>query len=295
VATLPTQISFPHDNNFVSPSPMTKSRTTITPVSTLKSGLRRSAAPLALSVVLAACATSEPIESTDSATSNFAVSSTSNRAAEDYLALATYWGGVYDEDPKNREAALNFGRALRHLDRDAQAVSVLAQSVQQHPEDAAIVAEYGKALTAAGRSVEGAEYLAQANARRGGDWTNLSAEGVALDNLGQHQKALMKYQEALKSSPGNPSILNNLALSRALDGDIKEAETYMREAVGQPAASPQMRLNLALILGLQGQFDEARRYASVDLPPAAVEENMEYIRSMVDKPSPWSELQALGE
>ncbi len=171
----------------------------------------------------------------------------------------------------------------------------MSEGARRHPEDPSIIAEYGKSLTAAGRSLEGAEYLAQANAGRAGDWTNLSAEGVALDNLGQHQEARSKYEAALKSSPGNPSILNNLALSRALDGDIKEAETYMREAVGRPDASPQMRLNLALILGLQGQFDEARRYASVDLPPAAVEENMEYIKSMVDRPSPWSELQALGE
>ena len=97
------------------------------------------------------------------------------------------------------------------------------------------------------------------------------------------------------SSPGNATVLNNLALSRALDGDIKEAEQYMREAVGLPQASAQMRQNLALILGLQGQYDEARRYASVDLPPAAVEENIDYIKSMVDKPSPWSELQSLDE
>ena len=49
-----------------------------------------------------------------------------------------------------------------------------------------------------------------------------------------------------------------------------------------------MRQNLALVLGLRGDFTEAERLARADLPPAAVDGNMEALRAIVTQPALWS-------
>ena len=156
-----------------------------------KTQLRQVASPILLGALLTACASnSEPaIDAAAPAASQFAVSNTSSQSAEDFLALATYWGGLYDASPGDRDAALNFGRALRHLGRHNQSINVLKDAVQRHPDDPEILAEYGKILTSTGQALEGSQYLAQANARKPGNWTNLSAEGVALSAAGSRSLA----------------------------------------------------------------------------------------------------------
>jgi len=253
----------------------------------------RGASTLVLCAFLAACATTSEPETSATVPDDLPISA---KTPENNVAQAAYWGSIYDAQPENREAALNYGRGLRYTGNIQKAVKVLAAAVSTHADDPALLAEYGKALTAAGRPLEGRDYLAQANQRQPGDWTNLSAEGVALDQLGDHAEAQSRYQAALKVSPNNPAILNNWALSEALTGEIEDAERLLRQAVSNPSAGVQVRQNLALVLGLQGDFVEARRYASADLPPEVVEGNMDYIRAMISgagASSPWSELESL--
>ncbi len=209
------------------------------------------------------------------------------------LTLAAYWGEKYEKNPNDTEAALNYGQNLRYIGRHKKAVSVLAGALVIVPKNPELLAEYGKALTETNRLEEGLDYLRRADALQPGDWKILSAQGVTLDKLSRHGEAQRYYESALSVSPDNPTILNNYALSEAENGRIEAAENLLRRAVQQPSATAQMRQNLALILGLQGKFEDARKYASLDLPPDLVNENMEALKMMVNEPSPWEALKEL--
>lgn len=268
------------------------------PCGARKARLRAGLSGLTLAFLLSACATSAQDASPTDALGVMSEAPQGPdmffQRPEDYVAQVAYWGDLYDHDPRDREAALNYGRNLRYVKRTKDAVAVLSKAVVTHSDDTLLLAEYGKALTAAGRTTEGAAYLARANEQQDGNWVTLSAQGVALDQLGDHEQASAKYEQALSASPGNPMILNNLALSRALAGDLAAAERHLRDAVITPQANAQIRQNLALVLGLKGDFAEARRYAGVDLPLAVVEENMATLKRLrAEQPSPWSQLQAL--
>ena len=239
---------------------------------------------------LMACASSGPNSSLNTnASSDYTI-----EEPDDVVAQMAYWGSLYDRDPSDTDVALKYGRALRMVGKDQQAVGILNRAVADDANNAELLAEYGKALAAAGRTLEGADYLSRAQAKRPKDWVIASAEGVVLDQMGNHSAARAKYERALELSPENPTVLNNLALSYALSGNIDQAESYLRSAVRQPTANAQMRQNLALVLGLRGNFQEARVYASADLSPAAVENNLDVMRTMIaQQENPWAALQNL--
>jgi Flp pilus assembly protein TadD len=213
--------------------------------------------------------------------------------ARDFVSSAAYWGGLYEQDPRNAEAAAKYARGLRHLGSLQQALMVLQQAVVHHPNDVAILAEYGKALAASGKPDQAAALLAKAGALDPTDWTILSAEGVALDEMGNHAGAKDKYQAALRLAPDHPNVLTNLGLSYALSGDLADAEATLRRAVSNPSAGAHARQNLALVLGLKGEFDEAERLSRADLPQSLAASNMNYLRSMLAQPALWQQMEAL--
>jgi Flp pilus assembly protein TadD len=256
------------------------------------SSLTRSVMATALgALMLGGCATDTPPERPGlGAASDLPVHLSEPR---DFVASAAYWGGIYEQDPKNTEAAAKYARGLRHLGSLTQALNVLHQANAYHPNDAAILAEYGKALAAGGKPDQAAALLAKAAVLNPTDWTILSAEGVALDEMGEHERAKTKYNSALRLAPDHPTILTNLGLSQALSGDLTSAEATLRRAVANPAAGAHARQNLAIVLGLQGDFEEAERLARADLPPSLASSNITTIRSMLAQPALWQEMEAL--
>lgn len=250
-----------------------------------------SGAAVAALLILSGCVTPAPPERPGlPANSDLPVHMTE---ARDHVASAAYWGGIYERDPNNAEAAAKYARGLRHLGSLAQALTVLQQAVQQHPNDADVLSEYGKALTASGRPDQAAALLAKAASLRPTDWSILSAEGVALDEMGEHARAQGKYHAALRLEPDNPTVLTNMGLSLALAGDLTEAEQVLRRAVSNPSAGAHARQNLSLVLGLKGDFEEAERLARADLPPSLANNNITYLRSMLAQPALWHQMEAL--
>eukprot|EP00435_Cladocopium_sp_Y103_P077518 s1_g1257.t1 len=242
-------------------------------------------------LILAGCATeSEPERPGLGAATDLPVHLSEPR---DFVASAAYWGGIYEQDPRNAEAAARYARGLRHLGSHTQALSVLSQANGLHPNDPAILAEYGKTLAASGKPDQASALLAKAAVLSPTDWTILSAAGVALDEMGQHDLAKEKYNSALRLAPDHPTILTNLGLSHALSGDLTSAEQTLRRAVANPSAGAHARQNLALVLGLQGDFEEAERLARADLPPSLASNNITTIRSMLAQPALWREMEAL--
>jgi Flp pilus assembly protein TadD len=200
------------------------------------------------------------------------------------------WGKRYREDAGDRDAALNYARALRATEQRAQAVAVLEQASIRNPKDMALLGAYGRALAEAGDLNHALDVLSRAHTPDNPDWRILNAQGAVLDQLGRHAEAQSHYSTALKIVPDEASVLSNLGLSYALVKDLKRAEVTLRRAVAQPNADPKARQNLALVVGLQGRFPEAEKIARSDLPDEEAAANVSYLRQMLSRQDDWKKM-----
>ena len=209
-------------------------------------------------------------------------------------ALSSYadeWGRRFEAHPGDKASALNYARALRALERHAQAVAVLQGALIRNPTDMDVIGAYGKSLADAGRLQEAAETLARAHTPERPNWSILSAQGSVADQLGDHKQAQDFYQTALKIRPNEPSVLSNLGLSYALDKQLPLAEQALRGASDARGADMRVRQNLALVLALRGKFDEAETLLRRDLSPEDARGNVASIRDMIAQSNTWREIQ----
>jgi Flp pilus assembly protein TadD len=185
--------------------------------------------------------------------------------------------------PKDANAALQYGTALRTSGQRSQAVAVLEQATIAHPGDKALLTGYGRALADNGNFQQAFDVLGRAHNPDDPDWRILSAQGTALDQLGRYDEARLYYASALRIVPDEPSVLSNLGLSYALTKDLPKAEETLRRANGRPDADPRVRLNLGLVIGLQGRLAEAESIVKADRPAAEAAANVDYLRRLLSK------------
>jgi len=204
-------------------------------------------------------------------------------ASADPLGAAEKTGDRYRENPKDADAALAYGQALRANGQRAQAAAVLEQATIAHPGNKALLAAWGRALTDNGNFQQAFDVLSRAHTPDNPDWRILSVQGTALDQLGRHEEARGYYASALKIVPGEPSVLSNLGLSYMLTRDLPKAEQVLRQAYTSPRADARVRQNLGLVVGLQGRFAEAETIVKADLPPEEAAANVAYLKEMLNR------------
>src|SRR5580658_3162490 len=129
------------------------------------------------------------------------------------------YGERYRANPKDADAALAYGQALRATGQRAQAAAVLEQATIAHPGNKELLAAYGRALADNGNFQQAFDTLTRAHSPDNPDWRILSVQGTVLDQLGRHEEARNYYNSALKIVPGEPSVLSNLGLSYVLSRD----------------------------------------------------------------------------
>src|SRR5207302_9285396 len=181
-------------------------------------------------------------------------------------------------NPKDADAALQFGKALRATGQRSQAVAVLEQATIAHPGNKALLAGYGRALADNGNFQQAFDVLSRAHSPDNPDWRILSVQGTALDQLGRHDEARGYYASALKIVPDEPSVLSNLGLSYVLSKDLPKAEETLRRAYASTRAHARVRQNLALVVGLQGRLAEAESIARADPPAEEAAANVAYLK-----------------
>jgi len=187
----------------------------------------------------------------------------------------------FKANPKDAEAALQYGKALRAAGQRAQAVAVLEQATISHAGNKALLAGYGRALADNGNFQQAFEVLGRAHSPEDPDWRILSAQGATLDQLGRFEEARQYYSSALKIVPDEPSVLSNLGLSYVLSKDLPKAEETMRRAYGRAPADQRVRANLALVVGLQGRLAEAEKIVRADLPPDEAAANVTQLKRLL--------------
>jgi Flp pilus assembly protein TadD len=189
----------------------------------------------------------------------------------------------YRANPKDADAALRYGKALRATGQRAQAVAVLEQATLANPDDKALLAGYGRALADNGNFQQAFDVLGRAHSPDDPDWRILSAQGATLDQLGRYDEARQYYASALKIAPDEPSVLSNLGLSYALSKDLPKAEETLRRANSHTDANPRVRLNLALVVGLQGHLAEAESIVKADRPPDEAAANVAQLKRLLSR------------
>jgi Flp pilus assembly protein TadD len=246
-----------------------------------RSSLARLLASAATTAILAAglggCQTMSDI--TGSITSSKADAS----AAADPRAQVEVYGERYRADPRNAEAALAYGQALRATGQRSQAVAVLEQATIKHAGNRPLLAAYGRALADNGNFQQAFDVLTRAHSPDNPDWRILSVQGTALDQLGRHDEARRYYDSALKIAPDEPSVLSNLGLSYVLSRELPKAEEVLRRAYASTRADARVRQNLGLVVGLQGRFAEAESIVKADLPAEEAAANVTYLKQMLSR------------
>ncbi len=187
----------------------------------------------------------------------------------------------YRANPKDAEAALQYGKALRATGQKSQAVAVLEQATIALPKNKALLAGYGRALADNGNFQQAFDVLGQAHTPDNPDWRILSAQGAVLDQLGRFEEARQYYSSALKIAPDEPSVLSNLGLSYVLSKDLPKAEETLRLAHSRAGSDQRVRANLALVVGLRGNMAEAEKIAKADLPPEEAAANVTQLKLLL--------------
>jgi Flp pilus assembly protein TadD len=237
-------------------------------------------ASVAVTAMLAAglggCQTMSDITGSLTSTAEASPDTDPRRAAEVY-------GERYRANPKDAEAALSYGQALRTTGQRGQAVAVLEQATIAHPGNKALLAAYGRALADNGNFQQAFDILTRAHSPDNPDWRILSVQGTTLDQMGRHDEARRYYTSALKIVPDEPSVLSNLGLSYVLSKDLPKAEETLRRAYAGGKADARVRQNLALVVGLQGRFAEAEGIVRADLPPDEAAANVAYLKRVLSR------------
>jgi Flp pilus assembly protein TadD len=252
-----------------------------------QSSLARLLASAAVTATLAAglggCQTMADI--TGSITPSKADSKTEATASPDAdprRAVEVY-GERYRGNPKDADAALRYGQALRATGQRSQAVAVFEQATIANAGNRALLAAYGRALADNGNFKQAFEVLGRSHTPDNPDWRILSVQGTTLDQLGRHDEARRYYASALKIVPEEPSVLSNLGMSYVLSKDLPKAEENLRRAYGNARADTRVRQNLGLVVGLQGRFAEAETIVKADLPPDEAAANVAYLKQMLSR------------
>ena len=198
----------------------------------------------------------------------------------------------WQEKPQSVRNAVIYARLLDKSGNKAALIKVLETTLTHNPNDAKLIAYLGKELVLSGRARAGAEQLNKAIAGGETNWKVYSALGSAYDQIGEHGQARDAYQSALAQNPQEVSIHNNIGMSYILEGNLKQAETSLRAAQKLPEGefNQTLRQNLALAVGLQGRFNEASEIASRDLPPEQVEQNLAFLKQMLNQQNTWAQI-----
>jgi len=96
-------------------------------------------------------------------------------------------GERYRANPRDPDAGLKYGQALRANGQYSQAVAVLEASTLVNPGNKLLLAAYGRALADNGNFKQAFDTLTLAHTPANPDWRILSVQGTTLDQMGRHE------------------------------------------------------------------------------------------------------------
>ncbi len=197
----------------------------------------------------------------------------------DHVGAIDFYLRALKSDPKNYVAYRGLGVAYEKTGRLIEASETYRALARLRPQDPESHRNLGRILLTLERPIEARDAFQTALKKDSRDVKALNGLGATLNYLGDHEGAQNAFAQALKEEPNNLTTLNNLAYSYILDNRFGEAIRLLEPHQKNPDAVPALRQNLALAYGMAGMDIDAERVARMDLPPAKVQENMEYYKN----------------
>jgi Flp pilus assembly protein TadD len=163
-------------------------------------------------------------------------SSKAQAVPDDPQRAVEVYGERYRANPKDAEAALGYGQALRATGQRAQAAAVLEQASLAHSATRRCLPPTAARSPTTAIRRPPSTCSGRAHSPANPDWRILSVQGTTLDKMAKHEEARRYYMAALKIVPEEPSVLSNLGLSYMLTRELPQAEETLRRAYSNPRA-----------------------------------------------------------
>lgn len=238
-------------------------------------------------VFLAGCASlappSEPVAGLQSGADSRASSlriAQSALASGDLEVAAQLYREILIAEPANLQAGLGLAEASFLAGQYGRADEIYRAVLGHHPGQ--LDAELGQArLAVRQRRLDDALRLYRDLDARHPDHPRIAAGlGATLDMQGQSALAQDIYRAAIRAHPDEAALRANLGLSLALSGKAREGVNTLLDVASLPSATPQARQNLAFAYGMLGREHDAETILQIDLPAAAVQDNLAYYRML---------------
>ena len=200
----------------------------------------------------------------------------------DIVAKARFWLTEFVKNPKDEEAAIEASEALSQIGSYDRAIEIAATGIQTNEKSSKLWSILGISLLKSGQASSAAGAFTKASELSPNDASLKNLLAITYDNIGSFDLAYKAYMDARRLAPMDANIPSNQGFSLIMAGDFKTAEKILLEAIKLPNAPIQARQNLALAVGLQGRLKESEKIASEDLPPAIAQQNIAYLKEMLD-------------
>jgi tetratricopeptide (TPR) repeat protein len=208
----------------------------------------------------------------------------------DYANASDHLRPLHQEAPADARVATLFGDCLSHVNKNEQALAILAPLESSRPEDPDLAFALGNALIRAGKKRDGVERIERAAAAlhnpeayrlAGETWFDLSEfeaarkavdaalalqpdlpglytlDGMILQGLGERPEASVALAKALQAKPDDFRANLYLGAVEFMDRNLKDARRHLDRALTMDPNSALARYELALVERATGQEAEA--------------------------------------
>lgn len=174
-----------------------------------------------------------------------------------FLGLATMLGSLaalaLGQESNSTVGPLRAAQSALAEGHPTQAVTILLQYLQVHPDDSRARTVLGQAYAMAGQPEQAEQELKTVVAGEPGNYVALAALGEIYDQEGQPQKAEPLLAKAVKASQGNPQIQMEWATILARLHEYQKAQAALNGVALPPSREQQIkfhRLQASVALGL---------------------------------------------
>ncbi len=159
---------------------------------------------------------------------------------------------LYNKNPSDPLAAMEYARALREAKFTEKALEVLKPFAKSTSAVPPVLLEYSSVLLARG-DYAGAETAARkVVALDAGNYKAYHNLGLALETQGKHPEAEQAFRKGLDLWQGNPTtVMNNLALNLASQGYLDESVDLLRKAQTLSPHRTEIERNIRIVTALQ--------------------------------------------
>lgn len=201
---------------------------------------------LASTVILAGCASTAPVTTSDPGRSA-QVSAAIQSAATQAQGNNTNAGAVY-KNQNNAGNAIRYARQLRKEGDYTKASAVLSPFVNDPASSADVKSEYAALQLELGNYAAAIKYAQLALALKPEDPQAYQMLGIAQDAQGDHVGAEASFRKALTLWKGDKiPVMNNLALALANQNKIDESVAILQEAKKMDPGRVEIERNLRII------------------------------------------------